>query len=324
LNLASQVWRDEAGYPWLDVAPLIPVRRCVHPREPYPLSVGEQQLLFSELAGHLKSMALFKVNTGLREQEVVNLRWAWEVKVPELDVSVFVIPRAYVKNTIDRYVVLNRIARTAIENCRGNHPEFVFTFRGNPVTKFYNSGWKAARRRAAARYEGKIGLPCPKGFRSIRVHDLKHTWGHRLRGAGVSFEDRQLLLGHKMRAPMTTHYSAAEVGALIEASERACRLVARGSPSMAVVRSCQPVAATESRVTKVVPAGSSQKNGGIYSQLPISVRDEAQEFAAAHGVSLDQFVAAAVREKVASLCVPETEKWNTGHWRRPGSVRTDS
>jgi hypothetical protein len=323
LYLASQVWRDEAGYPWLDVAPLIPVRGSMHPREPYPLSVGEQQLLFSELAGHLKSMALFKVNTGLREQEVVNLRWAWEVKVPELNASVFVIPRAYVKNTIDRYVVLNRIARSAIDKCRGDHPEFVFTFRGKPVTKMYNSGWKAARRRAAVRYGLKIGLPCPKGFRSIRVHDLKHTYGHRLRGAGVSFEDRQLLLGHKMRAPMTTHYSAADVGALIEASERVCRLVARGSPAMAVVRSCRPVAATECRATKAVSDDSSRKRRAMYSQLPFSVRNEAQQFAAAHGVSLDEFVAAAVQEKVASLCVPATEKWNTGHWRRPGSVRQE-
>ena len=253
LNLASNVWRDEAGHPWLEYAPLIPMRRNPYPREPYPLSVAEQRLLFSELQEHLESMALFKVNTGTREQEVVNLRWEWEVPVPALATSVFVIPRAYVKNTLDRYVVLNRIARSVIERCRGNHPELVFTRRGNPVTKMYNSGWKAARRRAAARYEDEIGLPCPKGFESIRVHDLKHTYGHRLRGAGVSLEDRKLLLGHKMRAPMTTHYSAADVGALIEASERVCDLVERGSTAMAVVR-----------------------------------------------------------------------PWVTGHWRRPGSIRTDS
>jgi integrase len=257
--------------PWLDIAPLIPVRRSVHPREPYPLSVGEQQLLFSELQDNLETMALSKVNTGLREQEVVNLRWAWEVLVPELGVSVFVIPRAYVKNTTDRYVVLNRIARSAIAKCRGIHPEFVFTCRGKPVTKIYNSGWKVARRRAAARYELKIGLPCPKGFQRIRVHDLKHTLGHRLRGAGVSFEDRQLLLGHKMRAPMTTHYSAADVGALIEASERVCKLVARSSPAMAVVRSCERVAATESGVTKAITGESLQKRRGIsLSMLRIS------------------------------------------------------
>ena len=37
-------------------------------------------------------MTLFKVNTGPREQEVCRLRWDREVKVPELDTSVFVIP----------------------------------------------------------------------------------------------------------------------------------------------------------------------------------------------------------------------------------------
>jgi len=55
----------------------------------------------------------------------------------------------------------------------------------------------------------------------VRVHDLKHTFGRRLRAAGVSFEDRQDLLGHKS-ARMTTHYSAAEFSRLIEAAEKAC------------------------------------------------------------------------------------------------------
>src|SRR6266478_8142290 len=97
-------------------------------------------------------MALFKVNTGLREQEVVNLRWSWEVPVPELDTSVFIMPRSYVKNGLDRYVVLNRVAKSVIDGCRGEHPEFVFTRAGQPITRIYNSGWRAARRRASKQY----------------------------------------------------------------------------------------------------------------------------------------------------------------------------
>jgi len=236
LNLAARLWRDETDRPWLSVAPLIQMQRHPHARAPYPLSVAEQRLLFSELDGHLAAMALFKVNTGLREQEVVNLRWSWESQIPELGASIFVIPRDYVKNALDRYVVLNRIARSVIAGCRGRHPEFVFTYEGKPVTRIYNSGWKAARRRAAARYEREIGRPCPQGFRSIRVHDLKHTLGHRLRVAGVSFEDRKLLLGHKAQH-VTTHYSAPEIGALIEAAEKACALESRASPAISVVRS---------------------------------------------------------------------------------------
>ena len=57
---------------------------------------------------------------------------------------------------------------------------------------------------------------------TIRVHDLKHTFGRRLRAAGVSFEDRQDLLGHKSRR-ITTHYSTAELHSLLKAANNACR-----------------------------------------------------------------------------------------------------
>jgi len=56
-------------------------------------------------------MCLFKVNTGCREQEVCQLRWDWEVQVPELNTSVFIIPGELVKNREDRLVILNRVAR---------------------------------------------------------------------------------------------------------------------------------------------------------------------------------------------------------------------
>ena len=55
------------------------------------------------------------------------------------------------------------------------------------------------------------------GLEKLRVHDLKHAIGRRLRGSGVSFEDRQDLLGHGSRR-ITTHYSAAVLPRLIEAA----------------------------------------------------------------------------------------------------------
>ena len=64
---------------------------------------------------------------------------------------------------------------------------------------------------------------------------MKHTFGHRLRVAGVSFEDRKVLLGHKSDH-VTTHYSAPEIGALIEASEKVCTLGSRKTPALAIVR----------------------------------------------------------------------------------------
>ncbi len=43
-------------------------------------------------------MALFAVNTGCRDQEICELRWDWEIKIPELShIMVFIIPAELVK-----------------------------------------------------------------------------------------------------------------------------------------------------------------------------------------------------------------------------------
>jgi integrase len=128
---------------------------------------------------------LFKVNTGCREQEVCGLRWEWEVQVPELKSSVFIIPGARVKNREDRLVVMNRVARSVIEEARGKHPDFVFTYHGHLVRRINNNGWRCARR--------SVGLS------QVRVHDSKHTCGRRLRAAGVPVETRRVLLGTQER-----------------------------------------------------------------------------------------------------------------------------
>jgi hypothetical protein len=64
--------------------------------------------------------------TGCREQEVCRLRWDYEVKVPELDASVCIISKDYVKNGEERLVVLNRVARSVVDGMRGLHPTHVF------------------------------------------------------------------------------------------------------------------------------------------------------------------------------------------------------
>lgn len=203
LNLAAMEWVDEFGMTWLQSAPRIKLLPDTRKRKPYPLSWDEQERLFSYLPGHLRNMALFAVNTGCRDAEICRLRWAWEVPVPELETTTFVIPGEHVKNGDDRLVVLNKVALEVVNSMRGKHPEFVFTYKNGPITRMLNSAWMRAR--------DKAGLP------QVRVHDLKHTFGRRLRAAGVSFEDRQDLLGHRS-GRITTHYSAVELTNLIKAA----------------------------------------------------------------------------------------------------------
>ena len=207
LNLAARLWRDENGLTWLGTPPLIQMLAVTDARPPYPLSWEEQRTLFRALPDHLARMALFKVDTGCREQEVCQLRWDWEVKVPQLDTSVFIVPGERVKNREDRLVVLNRVAMSVVEQVRGMHPEHVFTYKGHAVGAINNSGWKTARKKA--------------GLSQVRVHDLKHTFGRRLRAANVPLETRKVLLGHR-NGDITTHYSAPELEELLVAVNKVC------------------------------------------------------------------------------------------------------
>jgi integrase len=106
-------------------------------------------------------------------------------KIPEFGTSVFVIPREKVKNTEERLVVLNRIARSVTEEARRMHPVYVFVRQSKhgltvPIKKMNNIGWRSARERAADAWERVHGTVAPEGFRRVRVHDLKHTFGRRL------------------------------------------------------------------------------------------------------------------------------------------------
>ena len=220
LNLAESEWIDEYGLTWLAHAPKIRLFPDRNKRQPYPLSWDEQDVLIGALPDHLKEMALFAVNTGCRDSEVCRLRWDWEVKVPPLNTSVFIIPGKYVKNSDDRLVVLNSVARSVIEGRRGKHRTNVFTFQGKPVQRMLNSAWMRVRKAV--------------NLEHVRVHDLKHTFGRRLRAARVSFEDRQDLLGHRS-GRITTHYSAAELSRLIDAAELVCEKTGN-KPELVVLR----------------------------------------------------------------------------------------
>jgi integrase len=191
-------------------------------------------------------MALFKVNTGCREQEVCKLRWEWEVEVPELNTSVFLIPADFggrteksgVKNGDDRLVVLNNIAASVIHGQRGKHDELVFPYgdadEARALHRMNDTAWRSARERAAKKWEEDKGQKADRGFASVRIHDLKHTFGRRLRAANVAFEDRQVLLGHKSGS-VTTHYSGAELAALIEAAKKVAGTESR-SPTLTILK----------------------------------------------------------------------------------------
>ncbi len=205
LHRASRAYRDDDGMPWLEFAPPLITMLPEDPRPPYPISWDEQERIFRGLPDHLAHMALFAVNTGLRDSNLCGLRWAWEVPVAQLGRSVFVIPREVFKSRRPHVVILNDAAWSIVESRRGQHADWVFTFRGKPIQTMNNTAWQRARRKA--------------GLSGVRIHDLRHAFATRLRAAGVHQEDRAALLGHAWRS-MPEHYASADVRRLMDLANR--------------------------------------------------------------------------------------------------------
>jgi integrase len=101
--------------------------------------------------------------------------------------------------------ILNDVSWSIVQAQRDKHPTWVFPFRRRRIGVMNNSAWQQARLKA--------------NLRPVRVRDLRHTFGCRLRAAGVSEEDRSVLLGHASHT-MAGHYASADVGRLPHAVNR--------------------------------------------------------------------------------------------------------
>lgn len=212
LNRAARAWRDEDGQPWLLTAPPLITMEQENRRQPHPLSWEEQDALMPQLPMHLQPMVLFAINSGLRDENVCGLRWAWERPIPEAGRSVFIIPSNDYKTAVSHVVILNDAAWRIIEaqrakiNKQDGSAEFVFIYNGHRIDTMNNNGWQTAR--------AKVNLS------DVRIHDLRHTYASRLRLSGVAQEDRNALMGHKS-ASIPEHYASADIGRLIELSNKA-------------------------------------------------------------------------------------------------------
>ena len=215
LILAARVWRDDAGLTWLNEAPIIRMLKS-DARKPRLLKYEEEAGLMDELPGHLARLVLFCLNTGCRDSEMTRLRWSEE----DPGLGGFVLTGDRTKNGETRFIPLNTVAKSIVDSQRGVHWEFVFTYKGEPMNRLNGKAWRNARSRA--------------GLSDLRVHDLRHTFGYRLRSAGVVKLDRQDLLGHKSN-DINDWYCQADAKRLIEAVEKLTIEKSRKSRVLAVV-----------------------------------------------------------------------------------------
>ena len=127
--------------------------------------------LLKELPLHQMLMTIFALAVGLRQSNVKRLNWGQI----DMQACTMRVDADSTKGEDHIGVPLSKTAMDVLHQCWGQHPEYVFTYEGRPVTQVNTRAWRNALKRA--------------GIENFRWHDLRHTWASWLRQKGVPISD---------------------------------------------------------------------------------------------------------------------------------------
>lgn len=204
LKTAHEEWQ------WLDSIPKIRLLSGEVERDRW-LTREEAERLIAAAPTHLASLIRFALATGCRAREITGLEWN------RVDLQRRTAWLNRTKNGTPRGVPLNVDAVAVLQELKGNHSQFCFTYRGEPIGwDLTNTAWMNAIKKA--------------GLEDFRFHDLRHTWASWHRQAGTSCDELKDLGGWKSRCMVDRYAKFATDNLTIAASRiEAGRVVEAGT-----------------------------------------------------------------------------------------------
>ncbi|MCD6039214.1 MAG: Phage integrase [Gammaproteobacteria bacterium] len=192
--------KAEREWEWLEKAPVVRMRKENNKRIRW-ITSEEAECLKNELPKHLADAMEFALHTGLRASNIVYLEWS------EIDFDRYhaCIPAHKSKSGKAIAIPLNRNAMAVIKKQIGKHFQFVFSYKGQPVTRFSTKAWINALKRA--------------GIKDFKWHDLRHTWASWHVQNGTSLQELQQL-GGWANFEMVLRYAHLSSDHLRKAAER--------------------------------------------------------------------------------------------------------
>ena len=148
--------RDD--WDWIQSCPNIPMMKEPVKRISW-ITRDQAEALLGYLADHQQSMMRFALETGLRRHNVTHLEWS-QVNL-EKRIAWIHPDQAKAEKAIG--VPLSIEAVLILRGQVGKHENWVFPYKGFPVTQTATKTWRDAVKKAGI----------PNGF---RWHDLRHTW----------------------------------------------------------------------------------------------------------------------------------------------------
>jgi len=175
----------EWGY--IEQVPKIKIFKVDNQRVRY-LTEEEEGKLLKIAPEPLKSIIIIALNTGMRQGEILNLKWR-DINFKD---GIIIIQDS--KSKEKRILPMNQTTKELFLNLLSSETqEYIFEKKGKKFSTFYISHL----------FERIVKQA---GIKDFRFHDLRHTFASRLVMAGVSLKTIQELLGHKTFT-MTLRYS---------------------------------------------------------------------------------------------------------------------
>ena len=157
-SVLRMCWKQKE---WIDKVPYIRLRKENDGRIKYLKDWNEANKLLFYLSNtmHLYYMVKFTLLTGLRSTNIKTLLWT------EIDFKnkLIIIPGTKMKSGRNFSRPFCKEAEEILLKLKGNHPLYVFTYKGNPIKSCNTKAYRNALKKAE--------------IKDFTFHDLRHTYG---------------------------------------------------------------------------------------------------------------------------------------------------
>lgn len=145
------------------------------------LSVEEIQRLINSCDNHLRPIVIVALNTGMRKDEILNLKW----DNLDLRAGFILLTQDMTKNGERKEIPINRTLNKVFEGIQ-RHESISYVFY-NPLTSKRYDDIKRSFTTALKKAE----------IKDFHFHDLRHTFASHLVMSGIDLTTVKELLGHK-------------------------------------------------------------------------------------------------------------------------------
>ena len=192
LNTLSGIFTKAIEWEKALINPVHKIKRFRIKERTRILERWEQQALIESagkerMAPHLQPMIILSLNTGLRKEELLSLKW------PDIDFEneVVLVRAENAKYNKSRHIDLNRHSLDVLRSLPQRRDYVFCDIKGQRFNNFRRSFQSAAKR---------------VGLKDIVIHDLRRTFGSNCVMDGVSLVTVQVWMGHASINTTIKHY----------------------------------------------------------------------------------------------------------------------